>query len=218
MKTSKSNVRCRFGRLLSGILSAAMLFSAAAFQIPVSATGEEVGGYEVLYDFMKDYTLEPDNANISKTDDVIKVKSIGGTNNITAVLSDEISDKTEGKKVRLHYDFKWESGSSLIRFENKVFETENESDKLRLGFMQKKFNDTTPYLAYESGQNCDYNYYDTNKITNPNGFSADTWYSVDTIYEFDNDKVVYYIDGNKVGETSLNGFSKIKMMMFSIHE
>lgn len=218
MKTSKSNVRCRFGRLLSGILSAAMLFSAAAFQIPVSATGEEAGGYEVLYDFMKDYTLEPDNANISKTDDVIKVKSIGGTNNITAVLSDEISDKTEGKKVRLHYDFKWESGSSLIRFENKVFETENESDKLRLGFMQKKLNDTTPYLAYGSGQNCDYNYYETNKITNPNGFSADTWYSVDTIYEFDNDKVVYYIDGNKVGETSLNGFSKIKMMMFSIHE
>lgn len=218
MKTSKSNVRCRFGRLLSGILSAAMLFSAAAFQIPVSATGEEVGGYEVLYDFMKDYTLEPDNANISKTDDVIKVKSIGGTNNITAVLSDEISDKTEGKKVRLHYDFKWESGSSLIRFENKVFETEKEDDKLRLGFMQKKLNDTTPYLAYGSGQNCDYNYYETNKITNPNGFSADTWYSVDTIYEFDNDKVVYYIDGNKVGETSLNGFSKIKMMMFSIHE
>lgn len=218
MKTSKGNVRCRFGRLLSGILSAAMLFSAAAFQIPVSATGEEAGGYEVLYDFMKDYTLEPDNANISKTDDVIKVKSIGGTNNITAVLSDEISDKTEGKKVRLHYDFKWESGSSLIRFENKVFETENKRDKLRLGFMQKKLNDTTPYLAYGSGQNCDYNYYETNKITNPNGFSADTWYSVDTIYEFDNDKVVYYIDGNKVGETSLNGFSKIKMMMFSIHE
>ena len=218
MKTSKGNVRCRFGRLLSGILSAAMLFSAAAFQIPVSATGEEVGGYEVLYDFMKDYTLEPDNANISKTDDVIKVKSKGETNNITAVLSDEISDKTEGKKVRLHYDFKWESGSSLIRFENKVFETENKSDKLRLGFMQKKLDDKTPYLAYGSGQNCDYNYYETNKITNPNGFSADTWYSVDTIYEFDNDKVVYYIDGNKVGETSLNGFSKIKMMMFSIHE
>ena len=84
--------------------------------------------------------------------------------------------------------------------------------------MQKKLDDKTPYLAYGSGQNCDYNYYETNKITNPNGFSADTWYSVDTIYEFDNDKVVYYIDGNKVGETSLNGFSKIKMMMFSIHE
>ena len=100
MKTSKGNVRCRFGRLLSGILSAAMLFSAAAFQIPVSATGEEVGGYEVLYDFMKDYTLEPDNANISKTDDVIKVKSKGETNNITAVLSDEISDKTEGKESK----------------------------------------------------------------------------------------------------------------------
>lgn len=217
MKTSKGNVRCRFGRLLSGILSAAMLFTVAAFQIPVSAD-DEVGGYEVLYDFVKDYTLEPDNANISKTDDVIKVKSVGGTNNITAVLSDEISDKTEGKKVRLHYDFKWESGSSLICFENKVFETETETDNLRLGLMQKKVDDTTPYLAYGSGQNCDYNYYDYNKIANPNGFSADTWYSVDTIYEFDNDKVVYYIDGNKVGETSLNGFSKIKKIMFSIHE
>lgn len=218
MKTSKSNVRCRFGQLLSGILSAAMLFSAAAFQIPVSATEEEAGGYEVLYDFMKDYTPGSSDTNISKTDDMIKVFSKGQTTSLTAVLSDEISDKTEGKKVRLHYDFKWESGSSLIRFENKVFETESESDKLRLGFMQKKLNDTTPYLAYGSGQDCDYAYYETNKITNPNGFSADTWYSVDTIYEFDNDKVVYYIDGNKVGETSLNGFSKIKMMMFSIHE
>lgn len=218
MKTSKGNVRFRFGRLLSGILSAAMLFSAAAFQIPVSATGEEAGGYEVLYDFVKDYTPGSSDTNISKTDDMIKVFSKGQTTSLTAVLSDEISDKTEGKKVRLHYDFKWESGSSLIRFENKVFETESESNKLRLGFMQKKLNDTTPYLAYGSGQDCDYNYYETNKITNPNGFSADTWYSVDTIYEFDNDKVVYYIDGNKVGETSLNGFSKIKMMMFSIHE
>lgn len=124
MKTSKSNVRCRFGQLLSGILSAAMLFSAAAFQIPVSATEEEAGGYEVLYDFMKDYTPGSSDTNISKTDDMIKVFSKGQTTSLTAVLSDEISDKTEGKKVRLHYDFKWESGSSLIRFENKVFETE----------------------------------------------------------------------------------------------
>ena len=62
---------------------------------------------------------------------------------------------------------------TLIRFENKVFETEKEDDKLRLGFMQKNVGMIQlPTLHYGSGQNCDYNYYETNKITNPNGFSG----------------------------------------------
>ena len=69
MKTSKGNVRCRFGRLLSGILSTAMLFSAAAFQIPVSAD-DEVGGYEVLYDFVKDGYLEDSKLSDNGTDTI----------------------------------------------------------------------------------------------------------------------------------------------------
>ena len=225
MKTSKGNVRCRFGRLLTGILSAAMLFSAAAFQIPVSAD-DEVGGYEVLCDFVKEYVPDASNANITKDGDTIKVNANGAAQKLRVDLSDEVSEKTAGKTVRLHYDFKWEGTSSRICFRNLVGATTSESDALRLGLSTFKKTTTvseteryqTGYIAYGSGKNCDYSYSDTRRVNEPEEFLKDIWYSVDAIYELGNNKVSYFIDGNKVGETQLDNLNKIKIMWTTVHE
>ena len=99
MKTSKSNVRCRFGRLLSGILSAAMLFSAAAFQIPVSAD-DEAGGYEVLYDFVKGGYLEDSKISDNGTDTI----TVAAYSNNLSLASNTFSAPITGKTVRFHFE------------------------------------------------------------------------------------------------------------------
>ena len=99
MKTSKGNVRCRFGRLLSGILSAAMLFSAAAFQIPVSAD-EEVGEYEVLYDFIKDGYLTDSKVSANGTDTFTAISTYSYNYSLASnIFSEPITKKT----VRFHF-------------------------------------------------------------------------------------------------------------------
>ena len=103
MKTSKGNVRCRFGRLLSGILSAAMLFSAAAFQIPVSAD-DEVGGYEVLYDFIKDTYQTNGDTYKAISDNGTDTINAGATSVNMSVFSNRFQNKISGKTVRFHFE------------------------------------------------------------------------------------------------------------------
>ena len=207
MKTSKSNVKCRFGRLLSGILSTAMLFTAAAFQIPVSAD-EETGGYEVLYDYMQDYT--PESSLITKDEDNGLIKAFVNGNECSnsldfkAVLSEEAEQKTVGKTVRWHYDVKYDSVEAIY-FESFANANRNDDDRIYCALSQKTFvegEDKIQKLVYGSGAMYDYG--NQTAVTEPAKLSADTWYSVDVYYDLLNRTIKYYIDGSKVGETALN--------------
>ncbi|MDY5229963.1 MAG: Ig-like domain-containing protein [Eubacteriales bacterium] len=207
MKTSKSNVKCRFGRLLSGILSTAMLFTAAAFQIPVSAD-EETGGYEVLYDYMQDYT--PESSLITKDEENGWIKayadgdSCGNSLDFKAVLSEDAEQKTVGKTVRWHYDVKYDNASAIY-FESFANANRNDDDRIYCALSQKSFvegEDKIQKLVYGSGAMYDYG--NQTAVTEPAKLSADTWYSVDVYYDLLNRTIKYYIDGSKVGETALN--------------
>lgn len=194
MKTSKGNVRCRFGRLLSGILSAAMLFSAAAFQIPVSAD-DEVGGYEVLYDFVKDGYHEDSKL------------SNNGTDTITAAdypYEISLASKTflapiTGKTVRFHFEIMHEYTVGCPKFYTAVVTDDRGFDVAGsrwLGIGEHGENAGGPYkIGYYSGRDV----WKIIETTHPT-FEKNRWYNIDTIYNLTEGKSYYYIDGVKIGE------------------
>lgn len=195
MKTSKGNVRCRFGRLLSGILSAAMLFSAAAFQIPVSAD-EAIGGYEVLYDFIKDGYLEDSNLSDNGTDTITEKENWGNLSLASNALPEAVSDG----KVRFHFEFMHEYAWRLPQWrvmadEDGKFDGERwyglsevmtsaDTGEFKIGYYNVK-EDNTNLTAADVAT-----------------FEKGTWYSLDTIYDLTNGMAYYYINGSKIGESS----------------
>mgnify|MGYP004461836743 CR=1 FL=1 len=194
MKTSKSNVRCRFGRLLSGILSAAMLFSAAAFQIPVSAD-DEVGGYEVLYDFVKGGYLEDSKLSDNGTD---TITADAHWDNIS-LASKTFSAPITGKTVRFHFEIMHEYTVGCPKFFTAVVTDDRGFDVAGsrwLGIGEHGENAGGPYkIGYYGGRE-NWNITETTHQT----FEKNHWYNIDTIYNLTEGKSYYYIDGVKIGE------------------
>lgn len=197
MKTSKGNVRCRFGRLLSGILSAAMLFSAAAFQIPVSAD-DEVGGYEVLYDFVKDGYLTDSKVSDNGTD---TFKAISTYSYNYSLASNIFSEPITGKTVRFHFETMHEYSTGCPKWYAAVVDDNTGFDEPKnrwLGIAEYAANAGGPYkICYYGGEEN----WNLTETTQP-AFEKDRWYSVDTIYDLANSKASYYIDGEKIGEST----------------
>ena len=197
MKTSKSNVRFRFGRLLSGILSAAMLFSAAAFQIPVSAD-DEVGGYEVLYDFVKDGYLTDSKVSDNGTD---TFKAISTYSYNYSLASNIFSEPITGKTVRFHFETMHEYSTGCPKWYAAVVDDNTGFDEPKnrwLGIAEYAANAGGPYkICYYGGEEN----WNLTETTQP-AFEKDRWYSVDTIYDLANSKASYYIDGEKIGEST----------------
>lgn len=197
MKTSKSNVRFRFGRLLSGILSAAMLFSAAAFQIPVSAD-DEVGGYEVLYDFIKDGYLTDSKVSANGTDTFTAIS----TNSYNYSLASNIfSEPITKKTVRFHFETMHEYSTGCPKWYAAVVDDNTGFDEPRnrwLGIVEYAANAGDTYkICYYGGEEN----WNLTETTQP-AFEKDRWYSVDTIYDLTEGKSYYYIDGEKIGEST----------------
>ena len=197
MKTSKGNVRCRFGRLLSGILSAAMLFSAAAFQIPVSANDED-GGYEVLYDFVKDGYLTDSKVSDNGTD---TFKAISTYSYNYSLASNIFSEPITGKTVRFHFETMHEYSTGCPKWYAAVVDDNTGFDEPKnrwLGIAEYAANAGGPYkICYYGGEEN----WNLTETTQP-AFEKDRWYSVDTIYDLANSKASYYIDGEKIGEST----------------
>lgn len=195
MKTSKGNVRCRFGRLLSGILSAAMLFSAAAFQIPVSAD-DEVGGYEVLYDFVKDGYLEDSKLSDNGTD---TITAAAHWDNIS-LASKTFSAPITGKTVRFHFEIMHEYTAGCPKFYTAVVTDDKGFNLVAgsrwLGIGEHGENAGGPYkIGYYGGREN----WKITETTHPT-FEKNRWYNIDTIYNLTEGKSYYYIDGVKIGE------------------
>lgn len=194
MKTSKGNVRCRFGRLLSGILSAAMLFSAAAFQIPVSAD-DEVGGYEVLYDFVKDGYLEDSKISDNGTDTI----TVAAYSNNLSLASNTFSAPITGKTVRFHFEIMHEYTVGCPKFYAAVVTDDRGFDaggSRWLGIGEHGEKAGGPYkIGYYGGKE---NWIMT-ETAHPT-FEKNRWYNIDTIYNLTEGKSYYYIDGVKIGE------------------
>lgn len=195
MKTSKGNVRCRFGRLLSGILSAAMLFSAAAFQIPVSAD-DEVGGYEVLYDFVKDGYLEDSKLSDNGTD---TITAADHWDNLS-LASKTFSAPITGKTVRFHFEIMHEYTGGCPKFYTAVVTDDKGFNLVAgsrwLGIGEHGENAGGPYkIGYYGGREN----WKITETTHPT-FEKNRWYNIDTIYNLTEGKSYYYIDGVKIGE------------------
>lgn len=195
MKTSKGNVRCRFGRLLSGILSAAMLFSAAAFQIPVSAD-DEVGGYEVLYDFVKDGYLEDSKLSDNGTD---TITAADHWDNLS-LASKTFSAPITGKTVRFHFEIMHEYTGGCPKFYTAVVTDDKGFNLVAgsrwLGIGEHGENAGGPYkIGYYGGREN----WNITETTHPT-FEKNRWYNIDTIYNLTEGKSYYYIDGVKIGE------------------
>lgn len=194
MKTSKGNVRCRFGRLLSGILSAAMLFSVAAFQIPVSAD-EAVGEYEVLYDFIKGGYLTDSKLSDNGTD---TITAAAYWDNIS-LASNTFSAPITGKTVRFHFEIMHEYTVGCPKFYTAVVTDDRGFDVAGsrwLGIGEYGENAGGPYkIGYYSGREI-WNIIETPHPT----FEKNRWYNIDTIYNLTEGKSYYYIDGVKIGE------------------
>lgn len=195
MKTSKGNVRCRFGRLLSGILSAAMLFSAAAFQIPVSAD-DEVGGYEVLYDFVKDGYLEDSKLSDNGTD---TITAAAHWDNLS-LASKTFSAPITGKTVRFHFEIMHEYTGGCPKFYTAVVTDDKGFNLVAgsrwLGIGEHGENAGGPYkIGYYGGREN----WKITETTHPT-FEKNRWYNIDTIYNLTEGKSYYYIDGVKIGE------------------
>ena len=202
MKTSKGNVRCRFGRLLSGILSAAMLFSAAAFQIPVSATGEEAGEYEVLYDFIKDTYQTNGDTYKAISDNGTDTINAGATSFNISVFSNRFQNKISGKTVRFHFEIMHEYDTGFPIFQAIVTEAQDENEFDASGYKWVGLTeDKDESGTYKIGYYGDRNYQNLTFTEQPT-FEKDRWYSVDTIYDLANSKASYYIDGEKIGEST----------------
>lgn len=193
MKTSKSNVRFRFGRLLSGILSAAMLFSAAAFQIPVSATDEETGGYEVLYDFMKDGYQENSNFSDNKTDTITEASNWGNIR----LKSNTFSEPVTAGKVRFHFEFKHEYTYRLPDWYIMADEDGKFDGSRWLGLSESMVSNDVFKIGYYGGKEN----WTFNQTIEPT-FEKDSWYDIDTIYDLTNGMAYYYINGNKIAEST----------------
>lgn len=201
MKTSKGNVRCRFGRLLSGILSAAMLFSAAAFQIPVSAD-DEVGGYEVLYDFIKDTYQTNGDTYKAISDNGTDTINAGATSVNMSVFSNRFQNKISGKTVRFHFEIMHEYDTGFPIFQAIVTEAQDENEFDASGYKWVGLTeDKDESGTYKIGYYGDRNYQNLTFTEQPT-FEKDRWYSVDTIYDLANSKASYYIDGEKIGEST----------------
>lgn len=201
MKTSKGNVRCRFGRLLSGILSAAMLFSAAAFQIPVSAD-EEVGEYEVLYDFIKDTYQTNGDTYKAISDNGTDTINAGATSVNMSVFSNRFQNKISGKTVRFHFEIMHEYDTGYPIFQAIVTEAQDENEFDASGYKWVGLTeDKDESGTYKIGYYGDRNYQNLTFTEQPT-FEKDRWYSVDTIYDLANSKASYYIDGEKIGEST----------------
>lgn len=195
MKTSKGNVRCRFGRLLSGVLSAAMLFTAAAFQIPVSAD-EETGGYEVLYDFVKDGYQKDDQFSDNGIDIITEKSNWGNRQLVSNVLPEAVSDG----KVRFHFEFMHEYTWRLPQWYIMADEDGKFEGKRWYGLSEKMTDSTSDEfkIGYFEGIENNSNIITTNAET----FKSGSWYAIDTIYDLTNGKAYYYINGSNIGESS----------------
>lgn len=200
MKTSKGNVRCRFGRLLSGILSAAMLFTVAAFQIPVSADDED-GGYEVLYDFIKDTYQTNGDTYKAISDNGTDTINAGATSVNMSVFSNRFQNKISGKTVRFHFEIMHEYDTGYPIFQAIVTEAQDENEFDASGYKWVGLTEDKDNGTYKIGYYGDRNYQNLTFTEQPT-FEKDRWYSVDTIYDLANSRAYYYIDGEKIGEST----------------
>ena len=207
VKTSKNVVVNRFGRLLSGILSAAMVFSAAAFQTPVSASDEN-GGYEVLYDFVKDGYKENGNFSDNGTDTITENSN---WSNIKIEQKGSIDPITSGT-VRFHFEYRHGYTWRLPVWYIVAAEQGNNISTAGtrwIGLSEKMTEDDVFKIGYYGGKE-NWTFNETSTST----FAKDTWYDIDTIYNLDEGKAFYYIDGNKIAEST--GPNKITSIGLSL--
>lgn len=225
-------------RFVSCMLVLTMIL--AYVSVSVSATGTETesaaGGYEVLYDYMTDftdYTNEPalsssdgTAAFINKTaDDTIRLYSYNAASSKFKIsLPAEAIEKTKTNKVRWHFEY-MTTCAGQNRFETKLYEKADvETGWQRMGVFGRFSTDAENafdknMLYYGNGQDGAADTIDdSRKISSPESFETNTWYSVDTYIDIPNNSISYYIDGVKAGETSLNNMSCLGAMVFIKHD
>ncbi|MDD6916679.1 MAG: Ig-like domain-containing protein [Eubacteriales bacterium] len=193
MKTSKINVRNRFKKLWAGVLSAAMLLSAVS-QIPVLAN-EKNGGYEVLYDFIKDgYTK---SMNVFSDNGIDTISEGVHWQNAT-LASNALTEPVTYGNVRFHFEYMHEYTTRLPQWRVMANDTNAVFDYNRWYGLSEVMTNTNPdefKIGYYNAKEDNINLIAADVAT----FEKGIWYSLDTIYDLTNGKVHYYINGEKIG-------------------
>lgn len=193
----------KFRRFLSMAIGFSMLVSVFAGMTAVSAVELEVN--DPNYDFANGYQASNDTVveNLDSYDgrkNVIHIKENSGNTSIGAVVSDEalVTDK-----YNFSFDFKsdmYKAGTSTGDFAFLTIHTKASTADILSGWLPTSFgtsstgamgmcfvNATAYDASYGVKENCQNN----------------VWYHMDCIYDYDNQKIQLYCDGEKFAERAM---------------
>ena len=193
----------KFRRFLSLAIGFAMLVSVFVSMTSVSAVELEVN--DPNYDFANGYQASNDTVveNLDSYDgrkNVIHIKENSGNTSIGAVVSDEalVTDK-----YNFSFDFKsdmYKTGTSTGDFAFLTIHTKASTADILSGWLPTSFgtsstgamgmcfvNATAYDASYGVKENCQNN----------------VWYHMDCIYDYDNQKIQLYCDGEKFAERAM---------------
>lgn len=193
----------KFRRFLSWAIGFAMLVSVFASMTAVSAVELEVN--DPNYDFANGYQASNDTVveNLDSYDgrkNVIHIKENSGNTSIGAMVSDEalVTDK-----YNFSFDFKsdmYKTGTSTGDFAFLTIHTKASTADILSGWLPTSFgtsstgamgmcfvNATAYDASYGVKENCQNN----------------VWYHMDCIYDYDNQKIQLYCDGEKFAERAM---------------
>lgn len=186
---------------------------------------------EVLYDAYDEFN----EANIAgNADDNRKPFKKGNDNDIVNVykdwgqsayfmyFDDAIIAKMSGKKAKLHYEYKHGEVANVLngiggaKHEMREYWIKNGEGMLDTGFYRCGLSvikeNGTGVVKYSSNNNNGHTATaDETLVVNNADFmyTANTWYTIDTIYDFKNHKVEYYMGEKAEGATEYSNYKKV---------
>ena len=194
----------KFRRFLSLAIGFAMLVSALSGITAASAVELEV--FDPNYDFVRDGYLN-NNSDVVETLDsydgrsnVIHIKENNGNTNIGAVVSDEA---LATDKYNFSFDFKsstYQASTSTGPFAYITVSTKAATSDIFTGWAPFSFGTKSTGsmgLCFVNATEYDSTYGYKENCQN------DVWYHIDCIYDYSNQKIQIYCDGEKISERAM---------------
>ncbi len=191
-------------RFLSMAIGLVMLVSALSGMTVASAVELEV--YDPNYDFVRDGYLNNNSDAVETLDsydgrsNVIHIKENNGNTSVGAVVSDEA---LATDKYNFSFDFKsstYQAGTSTGPFAYITVSTKAATSDIFTGWVPFSFGTKSTGsmgLCFVNATEYDSTYGYKENCQN------DVWYHIDCIYDYSNQKIQIYCDGEKISERAM---------------
>ena len=191
-------------RFLSMAIGLVMLVSALSGMTVASAVELEV--YDPNYDFVRDGYLNNNSDAVETLDsydgrsNVIHIKENNGNTSVGAVVSDEA---LATDKYNFNFDFKsstYQAGTSTGPFAYITVSTKAATSDIFTGWVPFSFGTKSTGsmgLCFVNATEYDSTYGYKENCQN------DVWYHIDCIYDYSNQKIQIYCDGEKISERAM---------------